>query len=207
MKTLIPTKKDYFDRGITALRFPWEPATVESWTLPLEPRVDIDGKHTPMRYLPAIALATLRYLAPPLDGIVPNSWGIVTEATCRLAHWRFQGHRRSAWQIAENLQSIYWPLSKPVFGRYRTLQADPWRGLELLRLTDLRSIGSVEWWCDVPTAHDAYTFETVRLHEAIARFDPADDSQRQPGSRFAIASPKRQNTSHTSTTTRGEQAV
>ncbi|WP_344003848.1 hypothetical protein [Microbacterium paludicola] len=153
------------------LRLPFEPPAVETWNLPPEPPAVV-LTDTPMLRLPAIALATLRYTAPPVDDILPTAWGRVTEAACRLALWREWAANggASAFHLAENLQSVYWPRSKRLITgtpRYRLLQATPRRGYDLLRLIDERTAAGLQIHVDMPDG-STRGYTTMRLSDALA---------------------------------------
>lgn len=137
--------------------------------LPKEPEFGISGD-TPMLRLPMVSLATLRYEAASVASMHPQTRGVVTEASIRLAHWRWQGRKRTAWYIAEELQEIYF--SGRTAGHGRSL--DPYRrvprkGLDLIRAVDELGCGGIGWYCDVPSAVDWRRFQTVRLTDALAQ--------------------------------------
>lgn len=145
-----------------------------AWTRDLEPEpgFDLDGKRSPMLLLPAVALATLRYVAAPVAAMYPATRGQVTEASLRLAHWKWQGGARSAWMIAKRLESQYSPTGVDGFRRNGDpLVRIPRKGLAIIAATDALSCCSLEWYCDVPRDSDPYEHETVRLGIAIARFE------------------------------------
>lgn len=144
----------------------------EVQNLPAEPEFGISGD-TPMLRLPMVSLATLRYEAAPVASMHPQTRGIVTEASMRLAHWRWQGRERTAWYIAEELQGIYFGGRTAGHGRsldpYRRV---PRKGLDLIRAVDELGCEGIEWYCDVPSAADWRRFQTVRLTDALAQFAP-----------------------------------
>lgn len=141
----------------------------EAPDLPEEPEFGISGG-TPMLRLPMVSLATLRYVAMPLASMHPQTRGIVTEASMRLACWRWQGGKRTAWYIAEQLQELYF--GGRTAGHRRSL--DPYRrvprkGLDLIRAVDELGCEGIAWYCDVPSPNDYRRFEVVRLRIALSR--------------------------------------
>lgn len=159
------------DRAFAPLVGPSE-YFARAWTrdLPAEPEFDLDGKRTPMLLLPAVSMATLRYVAAPVEAMYPRHRGMVVEASLRLAHWGWQGGAHSAWQIARRLGSIYFPTSMDGYRRGGDrLARIPRKGFALIAATDALSCCSLEWYCDVPRADDAFEFQTVRLKTALAR--------------------------------------
>jgi len=138
--------------------------------LQAEPAFDLDEKRSPMLRPPAVALATLRYIATPVEAIRPATRGIVTEASMRLALWRWQGGSRSAWEIAKRLEVQCFPTG--IDGYHRNgarLSRIPRKGLALIATTDALSCCALEWYCDMPRDDDPYEFETLRLRVAIAK--------------------------------------
>lgn len=142
--------------------------------LPQEPDLGITGE-TPMLLLPMVSLATLRYVAPPVECMHPQARGIVTEASLRLAHWRRQGGKRTAWHIAEDLQGLYFGGRTAGHGRsldlYRRI---PRKGLDLIRAVDELGCEGIEWYCDVPHPSDWRRFQTIRLKDALSRLTAGD---------------------------------
>lgn len=160
--------------AIQPLDGPFAHYFAEAPSLPDEPEFGISGD-TPMLLLPMVSLATLRYVAAPVASMYPQTRGIVTEASLRLAHWRWQGRKRTAWFIAEQLQDLYF--GGRTAGHRRSL--DPYRriprkGLDLIRAVDELGCEGIEWYCDVPSASDWRRFQTVRLRDALARVAPAN---------------------------------
>lgn len=137
--------------------------------LPAEPEFEISGD-TPMLRLSMVSLATLRYETAPPTSPHPQTRGIVTESSLRLAHWRWQGGKRTAWYIAQELQEIYFGGRTAGHGRslapYRRV---PRKGLDLIRAVDELGCEGIGWYCDVPSAVDWRRFQTVRLTDALAQ--------------------------------------
>ena len=136
---------------------------------PREPDFGHTAK-TPMLSLPAVALATLRYsLCEPFENWVPQQRGPITTASIQLGAWKYhRANHNSAWRMAHNSA---WKLARDLQGLYhgglRGNQRVPLLGLDLIRCTDL--LGMVTWWCDVASEADPYTFESLRLTEALRR--------------------------------------
>ena len=171
----IATDKRLPRAAIPPLEGPFAHYFREAPNLPDEPEFGISGD-TPMLILPMVSLATLRYVAAPVECMHPQTRGIVTEASLRLAHWRWQGRKRTAWFIAEQFQELYFGGRNA--GHRRSL--DPYRrvprkGLDLIRAVDELGCESIEWYCDVPHPTDWRRFQTVRLREALARYAPANN--------------------------------
>jgi hypothetical protein len=135
------------------------------WEVEDEPDPGLTSR-TRMLALPAVALATLRYVAAPAEAMHPRTRGIVTEASMRLARWKDNDARLSAWEVAHSFQMLYFrgPLSRS--------QRIPMLGLDLIRATDSLSCEALEWYCDVPSKADVYSFQTVRLKNALERYAP-----------------------------------
>lgn len=117
---------------------------------------------TPMLNLSAVSMATLRYrLSEPFENWVPQQRGPVTTASIQLGAWKYHHYaHNSGWRIARNLQDLY-------HGGLRGVQRVPLLALDLIRCTD--ELGMVTWWTDVASEADPFTFEAVRLTEALRR--------------------------------------
>lgn len=160
------------ERSFTPLAGPLDHYERVALDLPREPEFDLDGKRTPMLLLPAVAMATLRYVAAPVRSMHPRQRGIVTESSLWLAHWGWQGGERSAFAIAKRLQAKYFPTGIDGYRRNGDpVSRIPRKGLALIAATDELGCEGLEWYCDVPTEADPYEFETVRLKTALARFE------------------------------------
>lgn len=139
-----------------------------------EPEFDLDGTPSPMLRLPAVAIGTLRYVAPSVGDLHPTTRGMVTEACLRLARWRWQDGKASAWWIAKRLEGTYFPTGIDGYRRNGDpLRRIPRKGLALIAATDALDCAGVEWYCEIPRDDDPYEFETVRLNDALARFEPS----------------------------------
>jgi hypothetical protein len=134
------------------------------WDVEIEPDFGLTSR-TKMLALPAISLATLQVLAAPAKAWRPDTRGIVTEASLRLAIWKDRGRNLSAYDMALNFQYLYFRGDGNRGGKV------PLLGLDLLRCIDELSCEAMELWVSVPTAADAYDFEKLRLKTAIARFE------------------------------------
>lgn len=146
----------------------------------LEPDLHITSK-TRMLRLPAVALATLRVRTGPADEHA-DTRGVVTDACHRLAVLWARGSQMSAYGIAGEFQYMFFPTG--VSGWSRSLEPVrrvPLKGLDLIRGSEELGAFGVEWRTDVPTEHDPYTFETVRLSEALERFAPTVESAATSG--------------------------
>ncbi|WP_146067707.1 hypothetical protein [Cryobacterium sp. M25] len=135
------------------------------WDVEDEPEPRLTAK-TSMLTLPAVALATLTYLAAPAECMHPKTRGTVTEASMRLAKWKDNDARLSAWEVAHNFQMLYFR------GALSRSARVPLLGLDLIRATDELGCEGLEWFCDVPTENDPFRFQTVRLKRALERFAP-----------------------------------
>lgn len=134
-----------------------------------EPQFDIRSD-TPMLLLPMVSIATLYYTAPALREMRPQTRGIATEASLRLAFWRRVSVRKSAWDIAEEFQSLFFPTGNSGWRRgLEPLRRIPRKGFALLAATD--ELGLVQWTADVPMQDDPYHFERLRLRDALSRLD------------------------------------
>ncbi|MDH6237898.1 hypothetical protein [Cryobacterium sp. CG_9.6] len=144
------------------------------WEVEDEPDLALTSK-TRMLALPAIALATLRYVAAPAECMHPQTRGIVTEASMRLAVWKDRGARMSAWTVARSFQGLFFG------GDLAWSRRVPLKGLDLIRATDELGCEALEWYCDVPSDIDPYAFQTVRLHKALERYAPTVEPLRKSG--------------------------
>lgn len=109
-------------------------------------------------------------VSAPVEALQPSTFGVVTEASLRLAQWGWQDSERSAWEIAERLASTYFPTSTSGYRRNGDrLSRIPRKGLDLIRATDELECGGLQWFCDMPRTDNPYEFETVRLKAALAR--------------------------------------
>jgi hypothetical protein len=149
------------------------------WDVENEPEPGLTSK-TRMLALPAVALATLRYVAAPADAMRPSTRGIVTEASMRLAKWKDNNAQLSAWEVAHSFQLLYFggPLSRS--------ERVPLLGLDLIRATDALSCEALEWFCDVPSERDAFSFQTVRLRYALERFAPVSSGVNRGSGAYPI---------------------
>jgi hypothetical protein len=131
------------------------------WDVMDEPDFGITGRTRMLRLL-GVSLATLHWRSAPAKAMIPETRGLVTDASMRLAVWKDRGLKVSAWNVALEFQDLF-------FGGLVSGQRVPLRGLDLIRATDELACCDLNWFCDVPTRDDPYTFETVRLKEALAR--------------------------------------
>lgn len=161
------TNKSLLGKAFTPLGGPSRPLG-----LPVEPDFHITNR-TRMLKLPGVALATLRFRAGPIETMHPGTCGMTTDACERLARWWARGSRMSAWQVALEFQSLYFPTGVSHYTRgQEPMRRQPLRGLDLIRATEEHGGFGVEWRCDVPREDDEFAFETVRLSEALERFAP-----------------------------------
>ncbi|TFD86406.1 hypothetical protein [Cryobacterium psychrotolerans] len=135
------------------------------WEVEDEPDPGLTSK-TRMLALPAVSLATLRYRAAPADCMHPQTRGTVTEASMRLAKWKDNNARLSAWEVARNFQMLYFR------GALSRSTRVPLLGLDLIRATDELGCEGLEWYVDVPREDDPFRFRIVRLKDALERFAP-----------------------------------
>lgn len=119
--------------------------------------------------LPAVTVATLRYVAPDPDDLHPTTRGLATEASILLSAWRSR-RDLSGWTVAEELQDRYFGGRTRGFTRgldtYRRL---PRKGFDLLVATD--RLGLVQWFADIEDPDDWRKYRSVRLSEALATFE------------------------------------
>lgn len=152
-------------RAIRPLPYPHAAYYDRYATLSDEPKIE----RSKVLQLPAVTVATLRYTAPDVNDMHFATRGTATEASILLAAWRERRHQ-TGWTIAEEFQDRYYGGRNRGFTRgldvYRRL---PRKGFDLLVATD--QLGYVQWWCDVPT--DDRHYETVRLKDALATFEPS----------------------------------
>lgn len=150
--------------------------------LSTEPDFRITSK-TRMLRLPAVTLATLRIRTGPAEGMHPGTRGVVTDACWQLAVWWARGSRMSAYETATEFQYRFFPTGMSGWRRgLEPMRRVPLKGLDLIRATDEFGAFCVQWWADVPREDDPYTFETVRLSEALERFAPvSSDVNRRSG--------------------------
>lgn len=157
------------DRAFRPLVTPFEPYHEVFWTVEDEPDLGLTAK-TRMLELPAVALATLEVHSAPAKAWRPDTRGIVTEASMRLAVWKDRGRHLSAWDMAIAFQWLYFRGDGNRGGKM------PLLGLDLLRCIDELSCEAIELRCSVPKMDDPFDFESVRLKEALARtatFEPS----------------------------------
>lgn len=147
--------------GLTPLVSPFETYHKVFWDVIDEPDFGINRK-TPMVRLGAVTLATLHWRSAPAKAMIPETRGMVTDASMRLAVWQDRGLRVSAWNVAREFQDLF-------FGGMAFGQRVPLKGLDLIRATDELACCDLNWFCDVPRPDDEFSFETVRLKEALAR--------------------------------------
>ncbi|MDJ0335351.1 hypothetical protein QMG83_08960 [Salinibacterium sp. G-O1] len=140
--------------------------------LEAEPEFDLDGRRSPLLRLPAVSIGTLHYTAPPIEDMHLTTRGMVTEACLRLARWRWQDGKASAWWIAKRLEGTYFPTGVDGYRRNGDpLTRIPRKGLALIAATDALNSGGVEWYCEIPRDDDPWSFETLRLSAALAKFE------------------------------------
>lgn len=135
------------------------------WEVEDEPNFDLTPR-TRMLLLPSVALATLEVHAAPAASWRPDTRGLVTEASIRLAIWKDRGRHLSAWDMALSFQSLYFNGT----GDRRDRKV-PRLGLDLLRCIDELSCEATELWVSMPTEDDPFEFEDVRLKYALTRVD------------------------------------
>lgn len=152
-------------RAFPALASPFETYHEVFWNVMDEPDFGITGK-TPMVRLGAVTLATLHWRSAPATAMIPSTRGMVTDASMRLAVWKDRGLRVSAWNVAREFQDLF-------FGGLPFGKRVPLKGLDLIRATDELACCDLNWFCDVPRADDEFSFETVRLKEALSRTQPS----------------------------------
>lgn len=150
------------DQAFVPLVTPLDPYIDRFWSVQPEPDFGLTAK-TRMLSLPAIALATLVLHAAPAKAWLPDTRGLVTEASIRAAIWKDRGRNLSAYDMALNFQALFFG------GDGRRGGKVPLLGLDLLRCIDELSCEATELWCSMPTEADPYEFETVRLRTALAR--------------------------------------
>lgn len=156
------------DRQFRPLVSPFESYHRVHSNVPDEPDFGLTSK-TRMVRLPAVPMATLRYLAAPAASMHPTTRGVVTEASMRLAVWKDRGARLSGWEVAKEFQTLYFPTGLNNFRRNGDHRRRvPLKGLDLIRATDELGCEGLEWWCDMPYPNDEYRFHTVRLKDALA---------------------------------------
>lgn len=178
--SVMTTEKRLPDRPVWPLVTPFDTYHAVLCNVPAEPDFGLTSK-TRMLRLPAVTMATLRYVAAPANSMHPKQRGIVTEASMRLAVWKDRGARMSAWDVALSFQSLYWPAG----GSGRRVGRMPLRGLDLIRATDELGCEGLEWFCDVPCEDDPYAFKVVRLKYALERFAPTVESSSATSKRLA----------------------
>ena len=167
MSVIPPTEESLPDRAFKPLISPFESYHEVFWNVVDEPDFGLTGD-TPMLYLPAISLATLVVKAGPASAFRPETRGIVTEASIRIAVWKDRGGSElSAWAIANAFQMLYFKGT----GERRDRRV-PRLGLDLLRAVDELNCEATELWVDVPSEGSPYRFVSVRLTEALRRFEP-----------------------------------
>jgi hypothetical protein len=141
---------------------------------PLDPYYSVVGRvqdepdfgltsHTAVLGLPAIALATMEVRAKPAKTWRPTTRGIVTEGSLRIAIWKDRGNNLSAYDLALNLQYLYFRGDGNRGGKV------PLLGLDLLRCVDELSCCGIELWVSVPRDADPFEFEEVRLRDALTQ--------------------------------------
>ena len=157
------------DRPFVPLKTPLDPYIDVFWNVVDEPDLGLTSR-TRMLDLPAVALATLEVRAAPAKAWRPDTRGIVTEASIRVAIWKDRGATLSAWDMALNFQSLYFRGDGSRGGKV------PLLGLDLLRCIDELSVEATELWCSMPTTEDSYAFQTVRLRDAVARIANVEPS-------------------------------
>jgi hypothetical protein len=139
---------------------PLDPYYDVFWDVDNEPDLGLTSR-TKMLALPAISLATLEVRSAPAKSWRPDTRGIVTEASLRVAIWKDRGRSLSASDMARTFQYLYFRGDGNRGGKV------PLLGLDLLRCIDELSCEAIEFWVSVPTADDAYEFEEVRLKTAL----------------------------------------
>lgn len=149
--------------AFTPLDSPFQTYHDVFWEVQDEPDPALTGK-TRMLALPAVSMATLRYVAAPAKSMLPQTRGIATDASMRLAVWKDRDARMSAWTVARTFQGLFFG------GDLAWSRRVPLLGLDLIRATDELGCEGLEWYCDVPTETDPYMFQTVRLKHALERF-------------------------------------
>ena len=85
----------------------------------------------------------------------------------RVAAWKDRGRHMSAWDMAVAFQWLYFHGS----GDRRSGKV-PLLGLDLLRCVDELSCEATELRCAMPREDDPWTFEDVRLKDALAKLEP-----------------------------------
>lgn len=156
------TTETLLERSFYPLAIPLDPYNEAIWTAVDEPDMGLTSR-TRMLQLPAVALATLVVHAAPAKSWRPDTRGMVTEASLRVAVWNDRNRRLSAWDMALSFQMLYFGGDGNRGGKIPRL------GLDLLRSIDELSCEAIELWCSVPTIDDPYEFESVRLKTALAR--------------------------------------
>ena len=151
---------------LSPLEGPLYPYDSVFWDVENEPDFGLTPL-TKMLTLPAIALATLEIRSAPAESWRPDTRGIVTEASLRIAIWKDRGCNLSADNLALNFQYLYFRGDGNRGGKM------PLLGLDLLRCVDELSCEAIELWVSIPAADDPYEFEEVRLKNAIAMFEPS----------------------------------
>ena len=151
-------------QALSPLEGPLYPYDSVFWEVENEPDFGLTSR-TKMLTLPAIALATLEVRSAPAKAWRPDTRGIVTEASLRIAIWRDRGRSLSAYDMALTFQYLYFRGNGNRGGKL------PLLGLDLLRCVDVLSCEAIELRVSVPTADDAFKFEQVRLCTALARLD------------------------------------
>jgi hypothetical protein len=152
------------DQAFTPLVTPLDPYHAVFWEVENEPDLGLTSR-TQMLALPAIALATMDVHAAPAKAWMPDTRGIVTEASMRLAIWKDRGLQLSAYDMALNLQYLYFRGDGNRGGKV------PLLGLDLLRCIDALSCEAIELTVCVPREDDEFEFERVRLKTALARYE------------------------------------
>lgn len=161
------------DRAFSRPLTPFQAVISKAWNpdADLEPVWNFRDLSGALLLLPSVAMATLRYAAPPAERMEPTTTGDVTEASLRLAwHKGWKDGKRSGWEVATGLEHAYAPTGiTGIRSNGDLVRRIPRKGLGFIAATD--QLGYVQWWCDMPRPENPYTFETVRLKDALTKGD------------------------------------
>ena len=161
LSTILP------EQAFKPLVGPLDPYYSVFWDVENEPDLGLTSR-TRMLALPATTIATLEVRSAPAKAWRPDTKGIVTEASLRIAIWKDRGRSLSAYDMALSFQYLYFRGDGNRGGKV------PLLGLDLLRCIDELSCEAIELWVSVPTAEDAFEFEQIRLHTAISRISTVE---------------------------------